>query len=159
MGRLPHLKNGGYWRETAPRPQLRSYEACELLSGALRSSDIGSVKYHGAHVGANRSYAPPANSIEGAHIWFMINLMIMKTAKITRGGQISIPSSIRRRWNTSTLVLEDLGDRVVLKPAPDDPIAAARGALAGELSMSSGQLRKSAREAEAVAERRRHAAK
>jgi bifunctional DNA-binding transcriptional regulator/antitoxin component of YhaV-PrlF toxin-antitoxin module len=89
----------------------------------------------------------------------MINFMIMKIARITRGGQISIPSGIRRRWNTSTLTLEDLGDRVVLKPASDDPIAAARGALAGELSMSGGQLRKSAREAEAVAERRRHAAK
>jgi len=53
------------------------------------------------------------------------------------------------------LALEDLGDRVVLRPAPDDPIAAARGALAGELSMSSGQLRKAAREAETMAERRR----
>jgi len=85
----------------------------------------------------------------------MIAFMIMKMAKITRGGQISIPSSIRRRWGTSTLALEDLGDRVVLRPAPDDPIAAARGALAGELSMSSGQLRVHAREAEAVAERHR----
>ena len=89
----------------------------------------------------------------------MIDFKIMKTAKITRGGQISIPSSIRRRWNTSTLTMEDLGDRVVLKPAPDDPIAAARGALAGALSMSSGKLRKAAREAEAVAERRRQMTK
>jgi bifunctional DNA-binding transcriptional regulator/antitoxin component of YhaV-PrlF toxin-antitoxin module len=79
----------------------------------------------------------------------------MKSAKISRGGQISIPSGIRRRWGTSTLALEDLGDRVVLRPAPDDPIAAARGALAGELSMSSGELRAHAREAEAIAERRR----
>jgi AbrB family looped-hinge helix DNA binding protein len=84
----------------------------------------------------------------------MISFMIMRTTKITRGGQISIPSRIRHRWGTSTLALEDLGDRVVLRPAPDDPIAAARGALAGELSMSSGQLRKAAREAEAVAESR-----
>ena len=89
----------------------------------------------------------------------MICFMIMKRTKITRGGQISIPSSIRHRWGTSTLALEDLGDRVVLRPAPDDPIAAARGALAGELSMSSGQLRAQAREAEAVAERRRRAPK
>jgi AbrB family looped-hinge helix DNA binding protein len=87
----------------------------------------------------------------------MIIFMIMKTARITRGGQISIPSRIRHRWGTSTLALEDLGDRIVLRPAPDDPIAAARGALAGELSMTSGQLRKSAREAEVTAERRRHA--
>ncbi|MGH2903880.1 MAG: AbrB/MazE/SpoVT family DNA-binding domain-containing protein [Solirubrobacteraceae bacterium] len=82
----------------------------------------------------------------------------MKTAKITRGGQISIPSGIRRRWATSTLTLEDLGDRIVLTPAPDDPIAAARGALAGELSMSGEQLRKAAREAETAAERRRRPA-
>jgi AbrB family looped-hinge helix DNA binding protein len=89
----------------------------------------------------------------------MISFMIMRPTKITRGGQISIPSSIRRRWGTSTLALEDLGDRVVLRPAPDDPIAAARGALAGELSMSSAQLRSQAREAEALAERRRRPAR
>jgi AbrB family looped-hinge helix DNA binding protein len=85
----------------------------------------------------------------------MVEFMIMKTAKISRGGQISIPSSIRHRWGTSKLALEDLGDRVVLRPAPDDPITAARGALAGDLSMSSGELRAQAREAEAVAEDRR----
>jgi bifunctional DNA-binding transcriptional regulator/antitoxin component of YhaV-PrlF toxin-antitoxin module len=85
--------------------------------------------------------------------------MIMKITKITRGGQISIPSSIRRRWATSTLTLEDLGDRVVLTPASDDPIGAARGALAAELAMSSEQLRAAAREAETTAERRRHSTK
>ena len=89
----------------------------------------------------------------------MISFMIMSTAKITRGGQISIPSGIRHRWGTSTLALEDLGDRVVLRPAPDDPIAAARGALAAEMSMNSGQLRKAARESEALAERRRRPTK
>jgi bifunctional DNA-binding transcriptional regulator/antitoxin component of YhaV-PrlF toxin-antitoxin module len=85
----------------------------------------------------------------------MVEFMIMKIARITRGGQISIPSNIRRRWDTSTLTLDDRGDRIVLTPAPDDPIAAARGALVGELSMSSGQLRTAAREAEATAARRR----
>jgi bifunctional DNA-binding transcriptional regulator/antitoxin component of YhaV-PrlF toxin-antitoxin module len=87
----------------------------------------------------------------------VIAFMIMRRAKVTRGGQVSIPSTIRRRWGTSTLTLEDLGDRIVLTPAPDDPIAAARGALVGELSMSSEQLRAQARDAEATAERRRHA--
>lgn len=85
----------------------------------------------------------------------MIRFMIMRVAKVTRGGQISIPSTIRRRWGTSTLTLEDLGDRIVLTPAPDDPIAAARGALAGELSMTGEQLRREARLAEAAAEERR----
>jgi bifunctional DNA-binding transcriptional regulator/antitoxin component of YhaV-PrlF toxin-antitoxin module len=83
--------------------------------------------------------------------------MIMRRAKVTSGGQISIPSTIRRRWGTSTLTLEDLGDRIVLTPASDDPIAAARGALAGELTLDSGRLRDEARTAEAAAGRRRQA--
>jgi bifunctional DNA-binding transcriptional regulator/antitoxin component of YhaV-PrlF toxin-antitoxin module len=87
----------------------------------------------------------------------MILFMFMRTAKVTSGGQISIPSTIRRRWGTSTLTLEDLGDRIVLTPAPDDPIAAARGALAGKLTMTGEQLREQARADEATAERRRHA--
>jgi bifunctional DNA-binding transcriptional regulator/antitoxin component of YhaV-PrlF toxin-antitoxin module len=86
----------------------------------------------------------------------MLTFMFMKTAKISRGGQVSIPSIIRRRWGTSTLALEDLGDRIVLTPAPDDPIAAARGALAGELSLRSSQLRDEARAADEAAELRRH---
>jgi AbrB family looped-hinge helix DNA binding protein len=85
----------------------------------------------------------------------MVLFMIMKITKVTRGGQISIPSTIRRRWGTSTLTLEDLGDRIVLTPAPDDPIAAARGALSGEITESSEHLRKRARADEAAAERRR----
>ncbi len=87
--------------------------------------------------------------------YFMIGFMIMKIAHVTSGGQISIPSSIRRRWGTSKLALEDLGDRIVLTPAPEDPIAAARGALAGEVDVSSEQLRTQARAAEATAEERR----
>lgn len=85
----------------------------------------------------------------------MISFMIMKIAKVTSGGQISIPSTIRRRWGTSKLTLEDLGDRIVLTPAPEDPIAAARGALAGEVSMTSEELRVEARAAEEIAERHR----
>jgi len=87
----------------------------------------------------------------------MISFMIMRQSKISRGGQISIPAHIRQRWGTSTLALEDLGDRIVLTPRPDDPIAAARGALAAEASLSSRRLRAAAREAESVAERRRAA--
>jgi bifunctional DNA-binding transcriptional regulator/antitoxin component of YhaV-PrlF toxin-antitoxin module len=86
----------------------------------------------------------------------MILFMIMRQAKITGGGQISIPSVIRKRWGTSTLTLEDLGDRIVLTPAPDDPIAAARGALSGKLSLSSKELRARARSDEAAAESHRH---
>ena len=87
----------------------------------------------------------------------MINCMSMKQRmRISKGGQISIPAAIRQRWGTSTVALEDQGDRIVLEPAPDDPIAAAEGALAeefGELDLV--RLRREAREDERVAEARR----
>lgn len=87
----------------------------------------------------------------------MILIMNMKRRmKISKGGQISIPAAIRHRWATSTVALEDQGDRIVLEPAPDDPIAAAEAALAeefGELDLA--RLRREAREAERVAEARR----
>jgi bifunctional DNA-binding transcriptional regulator/antitoxin component of YhaV-PrlF toxin-antitoxin module len=87
----------------------------------------------------------------------MIEFMIMKRRmKISKGGQISIPAAIRNRWATSTVALEDQGDRIVLEPAPDDPIAAAEGALAEEFGeLDSGTLRRGAREDERVAEERR----
>jgi AbrB family looped-hinge helix DNA binding protein len=83
--------------------------------------------------------------------------MIMTTRmKITRGGQISIPAAIRRRWGSSTVVLDDRGDCIVLKPAPDDPIAAAAGALADEFGRVRGSdLRREARKSERSAEDRR----
>jgi len=63
----------------------------------------------------------------------MIDFMVMKVrTKISKGGQISIPVAIRRRWGTSTVAVDDQGDRLVIEPAPDDPIAAAEGALAAE---------------------------
>jgi bifunctional DNA-binding transcriptional regulator/antitoxin component of YhaV-PrlF toxin-antitoxin module len=87
----------------------------------------------------------------------MILFMNMKRRmRISRGGQISIPAAIRHRWATSTVALEDQGNRIVIEPAPDDPIAAAEGALAeqfGELDLA--RLRHEAREDERLAEARR----
>jgi bifunctional DNA-binding transcriptional regulator/antitoxin component of YhaV-PrlF toxin-antitoxin module len=78
--------------------------------------------------------------------------------KISKGGQISIPAPIRHRWATSTVTLRDEGERIVLEPAPDDPIAAAEGALAAELGrVDLTKLRRAAREDErAAAGRRAH---
>lgn len=77
--------------------------------------------------------------------------------RISKGGQISIPAPIRHRWGTSTVALDDQGDRIVLEPAPDDPIAAAEGALAEEFGdIDLERLRRIAREDERVAEVRRH---
>lgn len=87
----------------------------------------------------------------------MIGFMLMKTRmRISRGGQISIPAAIRHRWATGTLILEDLGDRIVIEPAPDDPIAAAEGALASEFGhLDVEALRREARSAEEAAGGRR----
>jgi bifunctional DNA-binding transcriptional regulator/antitoxin component of YhaV-PrlF toxin-antitoxin module len=87
----------------------------------------------------------------------MIAFMCMKMRmKISRGGQISVPAAIRHRWGTSTVSLEDQGERVVIEPAPDDPIAAAEGALAEEFGgLDVAGLRRTVREDERVAENRR----
>ena len=84
----------------------------------------------------------------------MIIFMLMKRRlRITRGGQISIPAPIRHRWGTATLTLDD---RIVLAPAPDDPIAAAEGALAAEFGeIDVGRLRRTARQDERDAAARR----
>ncbi len=74
--------------------------------------------------------------------------------KITKGGQVSVPAEVRRRWGTNAVSVEDHGDRLVVKPLPEDPIAAARGALSKRVP-STTQLRVAARRDEALGERRR----
>ncbi len=91
------------------------------------------------------------------HAELMIAFMLMKTRmRISKGGQISIPAAIRHRWGTSTVVLDDQGGRLVIEPAPDDPIAAAEGVLAEEYgSMDVARLRTEARADELTSEMRR----
>lgn len=94
----------------------------------------------------------------GLRSWrVMIGFMIMKRRmRVSRGGQVSLPAEIRHRWQTGTVVLEDRGDHVILRPAPDDPIAAADGALAAEFGyIDIVALRRAAREAEILAEERK----
>ena len=81
------------------------------------------------------------------------NVVVMKVHKITAGGQVSLPAEVRHRWDTTAVVLEDLGDRVVVRPLPADPIGAARGALKGRLTSDS--LRAAAREDDSAAAARR----
>jgi bifunctional DNA-binding transcriptional regulator/antitoxin component of YhaV-PrlF toxin-antitoxin module len=78
----------------------------------------------------------------------------MKIRKITTGGQISLPATVRSRWRTRSVAVEDLGDHVVVRPMPDDPILAARGALKGKIR-STESLRAKARKDEAAAQDRR----
>lgn len=76
----------------------------------------------------------------------------MSTVRITKGGQISIPAAIRKRWRTDRLKFEDRGEQIVIEPLPADPLAASFGVLADEISLSSRELRKIAREEERQAE-------
>jgi AbrB family looped-hinge helix DNA binding protein len=86
----------------------------------------------------------------------VISMLMKKRMKISKGGQISIPAPIRKRWGTKTLTLEDRGDEIVLKPAPDDPIEAAAGAFAGRgRGIGLETIRREEREAELEAEERK----
>ncbi|HEY6549708.1 MAG TPA: AbrB/MazE/SpoVT family DNA-binding domain-containing protein [Solirubrobacterales bacterium] len=76
--------------------------------------------------------------------------------KISKGGQVSVPAPIRKRWGTSTVTLDDQGNKIVLEPVPDDPIEAAAGALAEELGhIDLVELRRIAREDDRIAMERR----
>jgi tRNA threonylcarbamoyladenosine modification (KEOPS) complex Pcc1 subunit len=84
----------------------------------------------------------------------MIEFTFMRRIRISRGGQIPLPAEIPRRWNTSRVVLEDLGDRIVVHPAPEDR-SSVRGALAELSATDSAKLRARARDDELAAQGRR----
>ncbi len=70
------------------------------------------------------------------------------TTMISKGGQISVPADVRRRWATSRLSVEDRGDELILRPIPLDPIGAALGSLKTG-PMSSDEMRRLVREEDA----------
>ena len=78
-------------------------------------------------------------------------------AKISRGGQISVPAPVRHRWRAEAVVIEDHGDHLVVRPEEDDPIARVRGAFAEQLrGTSSDEMRRENREVELEREIRRY---
>jgi bifunctional DNA-binding transcriptional regulator/antitoxin component of YhaV-PrlF toxin-antitoxin module len=80
---------------------------------------------------------------------------VKRRLKITSGGQVSLPAEIRRRWGVGAVLLEDRGDEVVMRPLPDDPIRAARGIFAGRSKLTTEEIRRREREAEAEIETRK----
>jgi bifunctional DNA-binding transcriptional regulator/antitoxin component of YhaV-PrlF toxin-antitoxin module len=79
----------------------------------------------------------------------------MKTvrARISRGGQISVPGPVRRRWATERVAIEDHGDHLVVRPLAD-PVSGFVGFAAGR-GPASDQAREQARAEERAAEQRR----
>ena len=67
---------------------------------------------------------------------------------VSRNGQVSIPAAARARWGTDRVIVVDLGDRVVMRPVADDPIAAVVGKYTGGVEPSDA-VRRRERRAEA----------
>lgn len=78
--------------------------------------------------------------------------------KISKGGQVSVPAAVRSRWHTSTVTLDDEGDRIVIRPAPDDPVAATQGIFAAAFvgGPTVAELMAQRRKEEAELDERRH---
>lgn len=82
--------------------------------------------------------------------------MLMKRLKISAGGQVSVPATVRKRWKTRVVVADDRGDHLILRPAfPEDPIEAARGAFKDYPGPSADEMRRLDREEERRAEERK----
>lgn len=47
--------------------------------------------------------------------------------RVSRNGQVSIPAATRSRWGSERVVIVDLGDRIVVRPLPPDPVDSLRG--------------------------------
>lgn len=75
--------------------------------------------------------------------------------KISSNGQVSIPAEARARWHADRVVVVDLGDRVVLRPLPDDPVGALVGKYRG-LGPTTEQARRRARSEGTAVQRRKH---
>jgi AbrB family looped-hinge helix DNA binding protein len=77
--------------------------------------------------------------------------------KVSRNGQVSVPAAVRHRWGTSTVLIIDRGDYAIVRPVPDDPIGALRGAYATP-GPAVDAVRTSDRAAEAASDDRRRGA-
>ena len=67
--------------------------------------------------------------------------------KVSQNGQVSIPAATRTRWQSDRVVIVDLGDYIVMRPASPDPVSALVGKYAGR-GPNTEVLRQEEREAE-----------
>lgn len=61
-------------------------------------------------------------------------MTMARRMKISKGGQLSVPAAIRGRWQTNTVVIDDRGDHLVVRPVADDPVEATFGIFADEFA-------------------------
>ena len=74
--------------------------------------------------------------------------------KVSANGQVSIPAETRSRWHAERVVVVDLGDRVVVRPMPHDPVGELQGKYRGR-GPSTDRARKRERTDDAAIERRK----
>jgi bifunctional DNA-binding transcriptional regulator/antitoxin component of YhaV-PrlF toxin-antitoxin module len=80
--------------------------------------------------------------------------MTSHVMKVSRNGQVSIPADTRARWGVDHVVVVDLGDRVVVRPLPADPIADLVGKYEG-VGPSTLEARRGARTGDATTAQRK----
>ena len=51
--------------------------------------------------------------------------------KVSSNGRVTIPAEARARWGADRMLVVDLGDRIVMRPMPDDPIGDLQGKYRG----------------------------
>ena len=66
--------------------------------------------------------------------------------KVSSNGQVSIPAEARSRWMADRVVVVDLGDRIVMRPLLEEPVADLVGKYKGR-GPSSTRARTSERSA------------
>jgi bifunctional DNA-binding transcriptional regulator/antitoxin component of YhaV-PrlF toxin-antitoxin module len=81
----------------------------------------------------------------------MVNSYVMK---VSSNGQVSIPADARTRWHSERVIVVDLGDRVVIRPLPTDPVDALVGKYRGR-GPATDQARQTARSEDVTRERRK----
>lgn len=74
--------------------------------------------------------------------------------RISRGGQVTVPAPVRRRWETERVAVEDHGEYLVLRPV-GDPVDAFLGFADGHAATASEKLRAQSRAEEKAGEARR----
>ena len=74
--------------------------------------------------------------------------------KVSSNGQVSIPAETRSRWHAESVLVVDMGNRIVLRPLPDEPVKAMVGKYRGR-GPSTTDARRTGRNDDARIEARR----
>jgi bifunctional DNA-binding transcriptional regulator/antitoxin component of YhaV-PrlF toxin-antitoxin module len=85
-------------------------------------------------------------------------MAMARRMKISKGGQLSVPAAIRGRWQTNTVVIDDRGDHLVVRPVADDPVEATFGIFADDFAdaPAADQMIRELRDEDIAAGDRRH---